>query len=76
MLNKLAQNGGIKLIEEIIEKYRQYIKDNHLTQQEGADLVHISRTHLSRILNKERAPSMALLIRMESVIKNGYSSKL
>lgn len=64
------------MIEEIIEQYQEYIKNNNLTQQEGADKIHISRTHLSRILRGERAPSMALLMRMESVIKTGESSKI
>ena len=63
------------MINEIIDQYKQYQKDNNLTQQEAADKVHISRTHLSRIFNKERAPSMALLMRMEEVIKYGSSSK-
>ena len=68
--------GGKEMIEEIIEQYQEYIKNNNLTQQEGADKIHISRTHLSRILRGERAPSMALLMRMESVIKTGESSKI
>lgn len=63
------------MIEEIINRYRQYMKDNDLTQQMAADKIHISRAHLSRILRGERAPSMALLMRMESVIKTGMSSK-
>jgi len=63
------------MIEEIINNYKQYMEDNHLTQQTAADKIHISRTHLSRILNKERAPSMALLMRMEEVIKYGESHK-
>jgi transcriptional regulator with XRE-family HTH domain len=63
------------MIEEIIDSYKQYQIDNKLTQQEAADKVHISRTHLSRIFNKERTPSIALLKRMEDVMKIGYSSK-
>lgn len=64
------------MIEEIINQYKKYIADNHLTQQQAADKVHISRTHLSRILKGERAPSMALLMRIESVIETGESSKI
>ncbi len=63
------------MIQEIINKYKQYQKDNKLTQQQAADKVHISRTHLSRIFNGERTPSMALLNRMEEVMKTGSSSK-
>ena len=64
------------MIEEIINQYQQYMEKENLTQQEGADKIHISRTHLSRILRGIRAPSMALLMRMESVIKTGESSKI
>lgn len=64
------------MIEEIINKYKQYQLDNRLTQQQAADKLHISRTHLSRIFSGERAPSMALLMRMEEVIKTGESHKI
>jgi len=63
------------MIQEIINKYKQYQIDNKLTQQQVADKVHISRTHLSRIFKGERTPSMALLNRMEEVMKTGSSSK-
>ena len=65
----------VNMIEEIIENFRNYMKNQQLTQQQAADKIHISRAHLSRILNGERIPSMALLNRMENVIKYGYSSK-
>ena len=71
----VSTSGGINMIEEIIKQYQKYMIREKLTQQEGADKIHISRTHLSRILHGERAPSMALLMRMESVIKTGESSK-
>lgn len=63
------------MIKEIIEQYKQYQIDNKLTQQEAADKIHISRTHLSRVLRGERTPSMALLQRMEEVIETGESHK-
>jgi len=63
------------MIQEIINKYKQYQMDNRLTQQQAADKVHISRTHLSRIFSGERTPSMTLLNRMEEVMKTGSSSK-
>ena len=63
------------MIQEIINKYKQYQIDNKLTQQQAADKVHISRTHLSRIFSGERTPSMALLNRMEEVMETGNSSK-
>ena len=61
--------------KEIIDKYKQYQINNKLTQQQVADKVHISRTHLSRIFNGERTPAMALLNRMEEVMETGNSSK-
>ena len=64
------------MIKEIIECYKKYQIDNGLTQQQAADKVHISRTHLSRILRGERVPSMALLSRMEEVIETGESHKI
>lgn len=64
------------MIKEVIEQYKEYQKNNELTQQQAADKVHISRTHLSRILRGERAPSMALLSRMEEVITTGESHKI
>ena len=63
------------MIQEIINQYKQYQIDNKLTQQQVADKVHISRTHLSRIFKGERTPSIALLNRMEEVMKTGNSSK-
>lgn len=64
------------MIKEIIEKYKEYQKKNGLTQQQAADKLHISRTHLSRVLRGERAPSMALLTRMEEVMETGESHKI
>ena len=64
------------MIKEIIERYKEYQKKNGLTQQQAADKLHISRTHLSRVLRGERAPSMALLTRMEEVMETGESHKI
>lgn len=64
------------MIKEVIRNYKQYMIDNKLTQQKAADKLHVSRSHLSRILHEERAPSMALLMRMEEVMETGESHKL
>lgn len=64
------------MIQEIIDNYKKYIIENNLNQQQAADAVHISRPYLSHILHGDRTPSMALLNRMESVIKLGYSNKI
>ena len=35
------------------------------TQGKAAEEIHISRTHLNKVLNGREIPSMALLMRME-----------
>lgn len=59
------------MIQEIIENFKNYMNKYCLSQGEAAQLIDISRTHLNKILNGNANPSMALLIRMEEVIKNG-----
>lgn len=66
--------GVCFLIQIIIDKFKKFIADNSLTQGQAAELVNISRTHLNKVLNGREAPSMALLMRIESAMeekKNG-----
>ena len=64
--------GGVcDLIQIIIDKFKEYMYLQHLTQGAAAELIQISRTHLNKVLNGREAPSMALLMRMERVINNG-----
>ena len=44
------------------------MKDNELTQGQAAEEIHISRTHLNKVLNGREVPSMALLMRMEDAM--------
>lgn len=41
------------------------------TQGEAAEKINISRTHLNKVLNGKETPSMALLMRMEKVVRDG-----
>lgn len=61
---------GISLIQVIIERFKQYMEDNNLTQGEAAELVDISRTHLNKVLNGREMPSMALLMRIEKAMED------
>lgn len=53
------------LIQKIIDEFKDYMTINNLTQGAAAELIHISRTHLNKVLNGKETPSMALLMRME-----------
>lgn len=57
------------MIQVIIERFKQYMEDNNLTQGEAAELVNISRTHLNKVLNGREVPSMALLMRIEKAME-------
>lgn len=58
------------MIQEIITKYYDFIKHKRWTYQLAAEKIECSRTHLGRIFNGLRVPSMSLLMRMEEVMKN------
>ena len=58
------------MIQEIIDRYYNFIKQKGWTYQLAAEKIKCSRTHLGRIFNKLRVPSMSLLMRMEEVMKN------
>jgi len=47
------------------------MENNGLHQGEAAEQINISRTHLNKVLNGRETPSMALLMRMEKVMKDG-----
>lgn len=58
------------MIQEIIDKYYDFIKQKGWTYQLAAEEIECSRTHLGRIFNGLRVPSMSLLMRMEEAMKN------
>lgn len=59
------------MIEQIINNFKQFIKDNQWTQRQAAEAIGCCRPHITRIFNGERTPSIKLLMRMEEVMKNG-----
>jgi len=59
------------MIQEVIDKYYNYIKSQNWTYQTAAEKINCSRTHLGRIFNGLRVPSMTLLMRMEEVMNHG-----
>lgn len=62
--------GGVQhLIQTIINNFKEYMKLHNLSQGAAAELIEISRPHLNKVLNGNTAPSMALLMRMEEVMK-------
>lgn len=67
----LYTRGVCDLIQMIIDKFKEYMYSQQLSQGAAAELIQISRTHLNKVLNGREAPSMALLMRMEKVMNNG-----
>ena len=58
------------MIQEIIDKYYNYIKEREWTYEKAAEKIGCCRTHLGRIFNGKRIPSMTLLNKMEEVMEN------
>ena len=72
MIGLFLYVGGVcVLIQMIIDKFKEYMYSQQLSQGAAAELIQISRTHLNKVLNGHEAPSMALLMRMEKVMNNG-----
>ena len=72
MIGLFLYVGGVcDLIQMIIDKFKEYMYSQQLSQGAAAELIQISRTHLNKVLNGREAPSMALLMRMEKVMKDG-----
>ena len=66
---KKAQVKVNQVIQTIIDKYWLLTKKEKWTQDEAASYIGCSRSHLSKIFNDKRKPSMALLEAMERVLK-------
>ena len=56
------------MIQEIIDKFKEYMELKNLSQGAAAELIEISRPHLNKILNGRTAPSMKVLMKMEEII--------
>lgn len=59
------------MIEEIIKKFKYFIKEKRWTQEYAAGKIGCCQEHLSRVLNGKKTPSVALLMRMERIMKDG-----
>ena len=57
------------MIEEILNKFKEYIRICGKTQVEIAEQLSITQSHLSRILHDKRTPSMTLLRRIEHLME-------
>lgn len=57
------------MIQEIIQKYIRFMNKYYKNQGEAAEDLHISRSHLNKIINRRSDPSTSLLIRMEEKMK-------
>ena len=72
MIGLFLYVGGVcDLIQKIIDKFKEYMYSQQLSQGAAAELIQISRTHINKVLNGREAPSMALLMRMEKVMNDG-----
>ena len=58
------------MVKDVIDEYYQFIKAHEWTYKQASEKIGCCRTHLGRIFNGKRAPSMNLLIKMEEVMKN------
>ena len=58
------------MIQEIIDKYYNFIQEKEWTYEVAAKKIGCCRTHLGRIFNGKRIPSMTLLNKMEEVMSN------
>lgn len=75
MIGLFLHVGGVcDLIQMIIDKFKEYMYSQQLSQGAAAELIQISRTHLNKVLNGREAPSMALLMRMEKVMNDKISA--
>lgn len=59
------------MIKDIIEQFKNFCNLNGWIQDEIAEKLGCSRSHVSKIFSGSRNPSMKILEKMEEVIKNG-----
>ena len=59
-------------VQQLLEDFERWRKNTNYTQKEVAEqLLHITRSHLNKVLNGKTAPSLYLIQKMEEVMKNG-----
>lgn len=57
-----------KSVNDILNQFELWRKNQKLTQRDAAEILKITRTHLNKVLNKRTAPSIQLLDRMEELM--------
>ena len=57
------------LIEATIIQFKNFIENHYPNQGAAAEALHISRSHLNKIINRRDNPSTTLLIRMEQLME-------
>ena len=64
------------IIQNIIDKYKNFIEYKGWTHLEAAEAIGCCRAHMSRIFNGQRIPSITLLNKMEKVMERyGYDEE-
>ena len=58
-------------LKQLLKDFEQWRNNANYTQKEVAEqLLHITRSHLNKVLNGKTAPSLYLIQKMEEVMKN------
>ena len=59
-------------LKQLLKNFEKWRKDTNYTQKEVAEqLLHITRSHLNKVLNEKTPPSLYLIQKMEEVMNNG-----
>lgn len=59
------------MIKDIIEQFKKFCEQEGWIQEQIAEKLECSRSHISKIFSGTRNPSMKVLEKMEEVMKNG-----
>ena len=59
------------MIRNIIEQFKEFCETKGWIQEQIAEKLKCSRSHISKIFSGTRNPSIKILERMEEVMKNG-----
>ena len=59
------------MVKDIIEQFKKFCEREGWIQEQIAEKLECSRSHISKIFSGTRNPSMKVLEKMEEVMKNG-----
>ncbi len=54
------------ILNKLFTDFKQKLKNIGMSQQEAADRLEITRSHLNKVINKRTAPSLKLIKDMEN----------